>query len=202
METALNIFGYNVTYLELIGSIFNLVSVILATKASWENWVSSIVGQVCFFFLFWNNGLYANALLQIYFTYVCLVSIFWWKKTDKDADKGLRWMTNKQRLLWSCITTISIFIIYFMIKMIIPVDKLSANLFLDVTVTVLSIVGVNLLSLKYIESWVIWLINDIICVFLFGFTGIYFVTIEYVIITGIAIYGFINWINIKQTIKL
>lgn len=202
METALNIFGYNVTYLELIGSIFNFIAVVLATKANWGNWISSIVGQICFFFLFWNNGLYANALLQIYFTYVCLVSIFWWKKTDKEADKGLRWMTNKQRLIWSGITIVSIFIIYFVVESIMPVNRLSANLFLDVVVTVLSVVGVNLLSLKYIESWVIWLISDIVGVFLFGFTGIYFVSIEYVFITGIAIYGFINWINIKQTIKL
>lgn len=202
METALNIFGYNVTYLELIGSIFNFIAVVLATKANWENWISSIVGQICFFFLFWNNGLYANALLQVYFTYVCLVSIFWWKKTDKDADKGLRWMTNKQRLIWSVITIFSIFIIYLVVQRIMPVNRLSTNLFLDVVVTVLSVVGVNLLSLKYIESWVIWLISDIVGVFLFGFTGIYFVSIEYVFITGIAIYGFINWINIKQKIKL
>ena len=202
METALNIFGYNVTYLELIGSIFNFIAVVLATKANWENWISSIVGQICFFFLFWNNGLYANALLQVYFTYVCLVSIFWWKKTDKDADKGLRWMTNKQRLIWSVITIFSIFIIYLVVQRIMPVNRLSTNLFLDVVVTVLSVVGVNLLSLKYIESWVIWLISDIVGVFLFGLTGIYFITIEYVFITGMAIYGFINWINIKQTIKL
>ena len=124
------------------------------------------------------------------------------EKTDKEADKGLRWMTNKQRLIWSGITIVSIFIIYFVVESIMPVNRLSANLFLDVVVTVLSVVGVNLLSLKYIESWVIWLISDIVGVFLFGFTGIYFVSIEYVFITGIAIYGFINWINIKQTIKL
>ena len=89
MGTVLTIFGYNLTYLELIGSIFNFISVILATRANLWNWVTSIIAQFCFFFLFWYTGLYANMLLQVYFSYICLISIFIWKKTDKKEDKGL-----------------------------------------------------------------------------------------------------------------
>jgi nicotinamide mononucleotide transporter len=202
METALTIYGYHLTYLELIGSIFNFVSVIFATKANWWNWICSIIGQVCFFFLFWNNSLYANAILQIYFTYICIVAIFYWRKTDKNEGKGLRWLTNKQRLIWSIITIISIFVIDFIVRQILPVEKQSANLFLDITVTVLSILGVNLLSFKYIESWLVWIISDIVCVFLFGFSGIYLVAIESLIFTGTAIYGFINWIKIYNLKKV
>jgi nicotinamide mononucleotide transporter len=146
-----------------------------------------------------HTHLFANAILQIYFTYVCVVGIIYWKKTDKEDDKGLKWLTNTKRLIWSIVTIISIFLIYFMTKIVIPIDKLSTNLFLDITVTVLSVVGVYLLSMKYIDTWVIWMITDIICVFLFGFTGIYLVMLEYIIITGLAVYGLINWIKILKT---
>lgn len=196
MGTFVTLFGYNLSYFELFGSIFNLVSIFQSTKAKWVNWINSIVGQIFFFFLFWNTHLFANAILQIYFTYVCIVGMIYWKKTDKDDGKGLKWLTNKKRIIWSILTTVSIFLIYFVTKQVIPNDKLSANLFLDITVTVLSVVGVYLLSMKYIDSWLIWMITDIICVFLFGFTGIYLVMLEYIVITGLAVYGLINWIKI------
>jgi len=208
METLITILGYKLTYLEFIGSIFYFISVILASKANWGNWISSIVGQICFFFLFWNNELYLNSLLQIYFTYICIISIYYWKKTDKYSGHGLRWMKPIQGFNWGMVTIISIFGIYFIFKPLIPIIneiipvELSKNLFLDIVVTVLSIVGVNLLSLKYIESWIIWIITDVICIILFGLTGIYLLSIEYILITGIAIYGFINWINIYKNKQL
>ncbi len=148
METFLTIYGYKLTYLELIGSIFNFISIILATKANWINWVSSIICQICFFFLFWYNSLYFNAFLQVYFVYICIMAIFYWKRTDKDYNKGLRWLTNKQRIIWSSLIIGSTFITYFIVKQILPTDKLSANLFLDITVSVLGVSGVYLLSLK------------------------------------------------------
>jgi len=198
MGTVLTIFGYNLTYLELIGSIFNFISVILATKANLWNWVTSIVAQICFFFLFWYTGLYANMLLQIYFTYICLISIFIWKKTDKDEDKGLIFMTNKQRIITFISIIISIILGWLLLD---NIDKIfpvkSENPFLDVTVLIMSVVGINLLSKKYIESWYVWIVTDIFCVGLFFYSGIFVVGIEYIIFTGMAIYGLFNWLKIK-----
>jgi len=42
------------------------------------------------------------------------------------------------------------------------------------------------------------MINDIICIGLFFATGVYIVGIEYIIITGITVYGLMNWIKIKN----
>jgi nicotinamide mononucleotide transporter len=196
MGTFVTLFGYNLSYFELFGSIFNLVSIFQSTKAKWISWINSIIGQIFFFFLFWNTHLFANAILQIYYTYVCVVGMIYWKKTDKENDKGLKWLTNTNRFIWSIVIIISIFLTDFIIRQIIPSDKLSANLLLDITVTVLSVIGVYLLSMKYIDSWFIWMITDVICVFLFGFTGIYLVMLEYIVIAGLAVYGLINWIKI------
>lgn len=202
METVLTIFGYNISYLELIGSIFNLAAVILATKANIWNWISSFIAQLCFFFLFWYNGLYGNAILQIYFTYICIISIIRWRKTDNMEDKGLIWMSTKLRIK-TTILNIGFIILGWLllsnIGVIFPSLK-SLNPLMDVTIMVMSITGVNLISRKYIESWIVWMINDIICIGLFFATGVYIVGIEYIIITGITVYGLMNWIKIKNKI--
>jgi len=200
MEIVVNILGYNITYLELIGSIFNFLSVILATRANLWNWVVSFVTQICFFFLFWYIGLYANILLQIYFTYICIISIFRWKKTDNEDDKGLEWMTNSKRIVTFLNTIIFIgigWMILSNIHLVFPSLKSEYPL-MDVTIMVSSVVGVNMLSKKYIESWIVWIFNDIVCIALFFLSGIYIIGIEYFVITGIAIYGLINWIKIKN----
>lgn len=202
MEIVLTIFGYNLTYLELIGSVFTFISVILATKANLWNWVSSIVSQICFFFLFWYNGLYANAILQIFFTYICLISIFRWDKTDDKEDKGIIWMSNRQRI--EMIVKMIFFIIvgWFTLSNIdqfFPTLK-SENPFLDIVITVLSIDGILLLSKKYIEAWIIWIIVDFVCIILFFYTGMFVIGLEYILITGIAIYGLFNWIKIKNNL--
>lgn len=199
METLFTVFNYKISYLEFIGSIFNFISIILATKTNWINWAISIIAQFCFFFLFWNSHLYANAVLQVYYTYVCIISIFLWKKTEHDVDKGLRWLKNKQRLNLLFTVILSTLLFTYTIKYLNPTN-MPQNLFLDVLITILSIVGVNLLSLKYIESWIIWLIVDIICVILFWHSNLYFLSIEYILITGLALYGLINWIKIKKII--
>jgi len=203
MGIVITILGYNITYLELIGSIFNLFAIILATRANLWNWVVSLVAQVCFFFLFWYLGLYANMILQVYFTYICIISIFRWKRTDNEDDKGLEWMTNTKRITTFINTVIFILIGWLVlsnIHIVFPSLKSQYPL-LDITVMVSSIVGVNLLSRKYIESWIVWIFNDIVCIVLFFMSGIYIVGIEYIGVTVIAVYGFMNWIKIKNRIN-
>jgi len=198
--TFVNIFGYNVTYIELIGSIFNFIAVILATRANLWNWVYGTIAQIFFFFLFWYTGLYANMILQVYFTYISLISIYRWNKTDGSEHKGLMWMTNKKRIKTFIVTIICIIIGWFALSnigLLFPSLKSDYPL-MDITIMVLSVTGVNLLSNKYIDTWLVWITVDVLCVILFFITGIYIIGIEYIVVTGIATYGFFNWKKIMS----
>jgi len=198
--TFVNIFGYNVTYLELIGSVFNFIAVILATRANLWNWVFGTIAQICFFFLFWYTGLYANMILQVYFTYISLISIYKWNRTDESIHKGLMWMTNKKRIKTFIVTIICIIIGWFglsNIGLLFPSLKSDYPL-MDITIMVLSVTGVNLLSNKYIDTWLVWITIDVLSIILFFITGIYVIGIEYIIVTGIATYGFFNWKKIMS----
>ena len=134
-------------------------------------------------------------ILQVYFTYISLISIYRWNKTDKKEHKGLMWMSNKKRIKTFIITIICIIIGWFLlsnIDFIFPSLKSDYPL-MDISIMILSITGVNLLSNKYIDTWLVWITVDILCVILFFITGIYVIGIEYIIVTIIATYGFFNW---------
>lgn len=104
-------------------------------------------------------------------------------------------MSNKKRIKTFIITILCIIIGWFLlsnIDFIFPSLKSDYPL-MDISIMILSITGVNLLSNKYIDTWLVWITIDILCVILFFITGIYVIGIEYIIVTIIATYGFFNW---------
>jgi nicotinamide mononucleotide transporter len=58
---------------------------------------------------------------------------------------------------------------------------------------VLSIIAIFLLAQKRIETWYLWILVDIVCVFMFFKKGIVFLGLEYIIFLGMATYGLLNW---------
>jgi nicotinamide mononucleotide transporter len=69
----------------------------------------------------------------------------------------------------------------------------SAYPFADSLVMVLSIAATILLARKKIETWHLWILVDLMCVFLFLKKGIAFLALEYFLFLGLATYGLINW---------
>lgn len=184
------VLGYNLSYLELFASIISFVGIVLATKANIWSWFFSIIGQVFFFILFMNNGLYGNMSLQIFFTFISFYGWYYW---DRDIGKKIKTLEKKKIIIGSILTIVSCFIGSWILGFF-----ETENVLLDSTTTILSIIAVYLLSEKYLESWILWLIVDILSIFLFYLKGMNFISIEYVFITGVATYGLINWIKLYK----
>jgi nicotinamide mononucleotide transporter len=58
---------------------------------------------------------------------------------------------------------------------------------------VMSMLATMLLAHKKVESWVLWITVDVICIWLYFEKSIYFLSLEYLIFLGIAAYGLYNW---------
>ena len=71
----------------------------------------------------------------------------------------------------------------------------------DSLVMMMSIAGNILLMVKKIESWILWVLVDILAPILYFQKGIYFVTIEYIIFLALATFALWNWLNIYEKQK-
>lgn len=60
---------------------------------------------------------------------------------------------------------------------------------------VLSIVAMILMTRKYVENWLLWVIINVISVVIFALQGVYAMSLEYLILTFIAVNGSRLWIN-------
>ena len=66
-SAAFTVIGYPISYVELIGTLFGLISVYFASRANILTWSTGIVNEVFLFILFFQVHLYADMFLQVYF---------------------------------------------------------------------------------------------------------------------------------------
>lgn len=193
---AFEILGYPISYVELIGTFFGLISVYYASKANILTWATGIVNEIFLFTLFFQVQLYADMFLQIYFFMVTLYGWYNWNtksiennifKTSKQSKMRLAMLILAGTLISGYLFSNihSYFPEYFKIQAAYP--------FTDSFVMVSSIIATVLLARKKIENWYLWISVDIVCVVLYFKKGIYFLSLEYLIFLGLASYGLYNW---------
>jgi len=68
--------------------------------------------------------------------------------------------------------------------------------FWDSCLLVLSVVAMILMTRKYVENWLLWVVIDVISVMIFARQGVYAMSLEYAILTLIALNG--SWLWIKS----
>lgn len=193
---AFKCFDYSVSYLELVGTLFGIVSVYWASKTNILTWPSGIINEFCLFFLFYQVQLYADMLLQVYFFVVTLYGWRYWKK--ETAKSAIKRLSTRTRIYISLLIVFcSLICGYFFSQLHLYIPKYFAEAaaypYVDSLVMVLSIIATILLAQKKIETWYLWILVDLICTVLFFKKKIIFLAIEYFLFLGLASYGLFNW---------
>ena len=188
--------GYPISYVELIGALFGLISVYFASRANILTWATGIVNELFLFILFFQVQLYADMFLQVYFFGITLYGWYNWKY--KPEHKSITSTTlNSKILILACIligTALSGFL-FSNIHLYLPdYFKTEASFpYVDSFIMILSIIATVLLAQKKIETWYLWILVDLVSMVLFYKKGIAFLALEYFIFLGLASYGLFNW---------
>ncbi len=74
--------------------------------------------------------------------------------------------------------------------------------FWDSTMLVLSIAAMVLMTRKYVENWLLWVLIDIISVVIYAVQGVYAMSLEYVLLTAIRDYGIVQLGPERKTQRL
>lgn len=199
-NVAFEIFKYKVSYIELIGTLFGIISAYLASQGKISTWATGILSVSLLIFLFFQVSLYADMFLHIYFLISGIYGWYNWKIESKNTISKIQFSTKIWILSLVVLGTVASGFIFLNIHKYLPeyFTKESVLPFIDSFIMVMSMVAMTLLTKKKIEAWYFWIVADITCVFLFLKSGTIFLAIEYLIFLGIATYGLINWRNILK----
>lgn len=191
------------SYLEFFAVITGLIAVWLSAKEHISNWGIGLISVVLMGILFYQIQLYPDLFLQVFFFITNLLG--WWnwrrpRKEEKNYKMELKVSSIKisEWMVLAVIVILSSSILGFFasnLHNILPkfFSLPSAFPYLDSCTTMLSIVATYLLIQKKVEAWILWILVDIICTYIYFVKGVKFLSIEYFIFTLIAFFGFYNW---------
>lgn len=209
--------GYDLSWIEAIGTLAGLLCIWLASLEKLTNYAFGLINVTLFAVIFFQIQLYASLLLQVFFFVANIYGWYAWSRQTADNQSVLhiRWMSLKKAL--GCIV-LSILAIALMtqyidtvfgwltrmsvalmqaagLSVVMPVLQPDAFPFWDACLLVLSVVAMILMTRKYVENWLLWVVINIISVMIFARQGVYAMSLEYVILTLIALNGCWLWIK-------
>jgi nicotinamide mononucleotide transporter len=200
--------GYEMSYLEFFAALSGLIAVWLSARAHIWSWPIGIVNVILAFFMFFQVQLYPDMFLQVFF--FVTNAIGWWRWANpKPGEENKRNELKASFLGWKRfgqLSAIGIVGTYLLGTFAENLHELfpqvftipSAYPYADSFLTVMSIVTTFYMIEKKIESWIIWIIVDVLATYLYFSKGIKLYALEYMVFCFVASYGLWNWIKEKN----
>jgi nicotinamide mononucleotide transporter len=199
----LTISGYPLSYIEFFGTVLYFLSVFLISRKNILTWPVGIVSVVLYFILFFQIRLYADMLEQVYYFVISVIGWVVWRRQKEKQPEGIivtSWGSIKSMILTFIVTLVLTIVLsvctsnfhkwlpaFFAEKTSFP--------FLDALTTAMSFTAMYLTTVRKNEGWVYWIVVDGIAVWLYWTKGIKFISIQYTILLGMAVYGFLHWMK-------
>lgn len=199
---AFTVLGYEISWLELVGTIFNIACVILVARRNILTWPVGIIAVILFGALFWQINLYADVIEQVYYLITGIVGWYLWGSVRHrdSADKKVLITTNsiKVNLLWiagiaatSVIASWALSNAHLWAPTLFP--EAASLPAIDATTTIMSFAAQLLMMRRKLENWALWIVVDIVAVWLYWYKGVPFVALLYLVFLFNAVYGFVTW---------
>ncbi|GAK53561.1 nicotinamide mononucleotide transporter PnuC [Candidatus Moduliflexus flocculans] len=196
------ILNYPMSYIEFVGTIFYLWSVWLIARRNILTWPVGIVSVLLYMALFYQIQLYSDTVEQVYYLIASAYGWWRWLTPNKATGKAIpvRWSSWRVAAVWIVVTAIVSALTGLLmsrIHLLAPTwfPQPASLPYLDALTTIMSFSAMWLMAQKRIESWVYWIIVDVIGIGLYYVKDVRFVALLYVILLGMAINGLFSWIR-------
>ena len=188
--------------LEFIAFSFGIISVIYAKKENILVYPTGIICTVITVYILYKAQFFGDMMMNIYYSSMSIYG--WWNWSRKDKDKYLLEISSISKneiglTLFLFLLTISITYLVYFFTIICPLfqctvyDKIGIPNYIDILTSGVFFVAMWLMANKKLESWIFWIIADIITVPLYAYRGLGMLSLQYIIFTILAIQGYIEW---------
>lgn len=183
--------------LQLTGIVLGLLYLWLEYRADIRLWIVGLIMPVVHGLLYYRSGLYADCSMQVYYILAGLYGWVVWLRSEKgDPERPRTKQFSKightpLRLapilftLFLCIQAAIYLLLVHFTDSKVP--------FWDSFTTALSVIALWMLSRKYAEQWLVWLVVDLTTVGLYIYKEIPFTAGLYLLYSALAVAGYLRW---------
>ena len=178
--------------LEMIAVVFGFLSVWYAKRENILVFPTGIISTAIFVYILWVFGLLGDMLINAYYFSMSIYGWYeWTRKVDATHFIPIT-RTNKTEKKWSAFLFAGT--VLFVTMVYLAFDKFNSwTAYVDTLTTAIFFVGMWQMARKKLENWTYWIIGDIISVPLYLFKGLIFTSLQYLLFTLIAIFGYMAW---------
>jgi nicotinamide mononucleotide transporter len=177
------------SWLEAVSFVTGAVCVWLTVKESVWNFPVGLLNVSTFFFVFWNAGLFGDAGLQV--VYFALGLIGWWMWLYGGANRTALRIHRTSALEMTLVITAVAATAYLLWEIL--YHHTAGVAVWDATTTAMSLGCQWLLNRKRLESWIGWMMVNVIYIPLYCYKGLYLTGILYAVFLAMAVLGFLHW---------
>ncbi|MCS6239314.1 nicotinamide riboside transporter PnuC [Shewanella baltica] len=207
--------GYAMSWIEMVGTVFGLLCIWCASKEKTINYFFGLINVTLFAIIFYQIQLYGLLILQLFFFVANIYGWYAWTRPNTIDGESLqvRWLSKQKLLITGVVSIVAICLMtIFIDPFFAALAKIATNTlnafgndivlkpldpdafpFWDATMTVLSVVAQILMTRKYVENWILWVVINVISVGVYAAQGVYAMSIEYAILLFIALNGTRVW---------
>jgi len=175
---------------ELIGVVLGIVTVYLSAKENIWSWPTALVNAAMFVIVFFRTGLYSDFGLQIIYFVLSLYG--WYEWLYGGANRSELHVTRTPARLWLIflMTGLGSWAVLSSITSRLPNAALP---FMDSALVTVSLIAQYMMTKKYLENWILWIVVDVFYVGMFIYKKLNLTAFNYLVYLGLAVVGYIAW---------
>ena len=179
-------------YLELFAVIMNITSVLYAKRNNILVYPTGLIGTGIFVYILLNFSLLGDTIINAYFFSMSIYGWYFWSRKKDEVFVNQVSTINRNEIKYLFILAIlSLIFIYFVYDYFDKWNNWTA--YVDNITTAIFFVAMWLMARRKIESWIFWIIGDLITVPLYFYKGLTISSIQYIIFLILAVLGYISW---------
>jgi nicotinamide mononucleotide transporter len=177
-------------WLEILGLVTGIACVLFGIAENPWNWPVGLGFNVVLFIVFWRNGIYALAVLQL--VYIVIGLYGWWNWLHGGADHGALTVSRTSppiAMVLIVLSTAAVFSIHAILARYTP----STLPWMDAITTSLLLSAQYLLSRKLMATWIVFSIADLVAIVINIEKRLYPLAALYFFFLMLCAFGFKHW---------
>lgn len=178
--------------LELMGVFFGLASVWFAKKDNILVFPTGLVSTSIYAYLLWKWELLGDSMINGYYFIMSIYGWYHWTRKKGDIEEFPIAVASKKEYWFGAV--IFVLTLLFVVLVYQYFDKFKDWYnYVDTLLTAIFFVGMWLMAKRKIENWIFWIVGDFISIPLYFCKGYTFTSLQYLIFTVLAVFGYLEW---------
>lgn len=191
-------FHFNLEHvLEIPATIAGLLNIYLAARGNIWNWFFGLLTVTIYGVVFYQAKLYGDMFLQILYFFFQIYGWYEWRYRN-DGAVSLN-ITHMKKSLYGVVVGLTIGLTALFIFLL-SHDTNSTTPVVDGFTTAVSLVAQWMMCQKWIETWWLWMLVDVVSIYMYAYKHLYLTSGLYLVFFGICWLGYMGWNRLKAAL--